>query len=131
MDLKVIQESISSLPPSLRSQIFSRIVSTIEEAKAFGKEEMDIEKEVIEVLLQELYQNLIEPIKMLGYLLESRPIKEKPNFKVEFSDIQFNPEFIEITQEFQNEYWSLVSKFGNVEKMYSKNNQLKWKEDSG
>lgn len=129
MNIKRIQECISPLPPRLRSQVFSRIISTLEEANAIGKTGDDVEREVIDVLLQELFSNLIEPIEMLDGMLKSRPLQEIPNFKIEFCEIQFNPAFIETTQKFQNEFWSLVKDLGRIESIRSKKNSLNWKEE--
>ena len=127
MNIKEIQDCIAPLPPRLRSWIFSRISSIIEEATAIGKSEEEIGEEIIDFLLQELFSNLVEPIEMLDEMLKSKLLQEITSFKIEFSEILFDQQFIEKTRGFQNEFWSLVEELGRLESIRSKKNPLNWK----
>jgi len=127
MDQELIRRTIAPLPPTLRDRIFLNLLRKIEEAKALEKPEKEVEQEVVDTILQELFLNLIEPIEMIEQALGSKILKETPSFKVEFSEMLFDKTFIDKTQSFRDEFWSLVKELGRLESVLSKRQPLNWK----
>ena len=127
IDLKLIAETINPLPPLLRARVYSILLRRIEEAKAAEKTEPEIEREIIETILQEVFLNLVEPIEMIEKILDAKALKETARFKIEFSEMAFDKNFMEKTQEFTSEFWSLVEELGFLKDVRVRKKQLNWK----
>jgi hypothetical protein len=124
---ELIRRTIAPLPPALRDRIFLNLLGKIEEAKAVEKPEKEVEQEVVDTILRELFLNLIEPIEMVDQALGSNVLKETPSFKIEFSEMLFDRIFIDKTQGFRDEFWSLVKELGRLESVLPKGQPLNWK----
>jgi hypothetical protein len=127
IDLKLIAETINPLPPLLRARVYSILLRRIEEAKAVEETEPEIEREIIETILQEVFLNLVEPIEMIEKILDAKALKETARFKIEFSEMAFDKNFMEKTQEFKSEFWSLVEELGFLKDVRAHKKQLNWK----
>lgn len=127
VSLELVAEAINPLPPSLRARVYSDLLRRIEEAKAADKAEIEIEKEIVKTILQEVFLNLIEPIEMIEKMLEAEVLKETPSFKIEFSDVIFDRNFVEKTLQFTSEFWSLVEELGCLKDLRPEKRQLNWK----
>ena len=127
IDQESIRHAIAPLPSTLRDRIFLNLLRKIDEAKAVEKPEKEVEQEVVDTILQELFLNLIEPTEMIEQALDSKILKETPSFKVEFSEMLFDKTFIDKTQSFRDEFWSLVKELGRLESVLSKRQPLNWK----
>jgi len=127
VSLEYVRRAIVPLPPRLRSSVYSQVLRTIEEARAERKPEDEIEREVVDTILRELFLNLVEPIDMLENMLESKIMRETDGFKIEFSEIFFDKSFIEKTKDFRDDFWSLVEELGRLDVIRPKRRQLDWK----
>jgi hypothetical protein len=130
LDRGIILETISPLPPELRKRILDNLLRRMEEAKDAEKSQTQIEREVVGVLLDELFANLVQPIEMLDKTLASKTLRSISSFKIEFSELLFDRRFLEKTMGFREEFLSLVEELGFSQIILSKKNQLDWKGQS-
>jgi len=127
IDQELIRRTIAPLPPTLRDKIFLNLLRKIDDAKAVEKPEKEVEQEVVDTILQELFLNLIEPIEMSEQILISKILREAPSFRIEFSEMVFDKFLIDKTQNFRDEFWSLVKELGRLESVLPKRRSLNWK----
>jgi len=129
IDEEKIIKALDPLPLPLRSIIYSEVKRRYAEVKAAEREEEYLKREVVLSILQGLFVNLIEPLEMIKAILQSRPLAEVSHFKIEFSEITFDKQFIEKQKEFVSSFWSLTRELGFEEEIRPKNKQKQWKSE--
>lgn len=131
VNMDKIALAIASLPPDLRYRLFSSLSRMLEEARAQERTESEINEEVADTILVNLYSSLIEPLEMIENTLTSKLLKETSSFKIEFSEISFDMQLLDKTREFREEFWSLADRLGRREMLSYKGSSLNWKGENG
>ena len=112
IDDSLLQQTLSPLPLALRSSIYANVKRKLEETKSREISQDIQEKEVVLLILQELYSSLIQPLELAKSILHSKQLAGSKSFKIEFSEAVFDSAFIEGTSEFVGNYWALVTDLG-------------------
>jgi len=131
LNQEAILKAISPLPARLRNRITLALLGRIEEAKEVEKPQEQIEREAVELILQEIFVNLIQPIEMTREILMSKALKEIPSFKIEFGEMSFDRQFIDENQAFREDFLHMVEELGLSESILAKKKQLDWKKEEG
>jgi hypothetical protein len=131
VDRETTLKAISPLPDRLRNRITLALLAKIEEAKEAGKPQTQIEMEVVELILQEIFTNFIQPIEMTKEILISKALKEIPSFKIEFGEMSFGRQFVTEHQSFREDFLKMLKELGLSESFFAEKKQLDWKKEEG
>jgi len=131
LDQEAIFKAIFPLPARLRNRITLALLTRIEEAKEAETPQAQIERETVELILQEIFTSFVQPIEMTKEILISKALKETPSFKVEFGEKAFDMQFVAENEAFREDFLEMVKELGFSESFFAKEKQLDWKRREG
>ena len=131
LDTEAILKAISPLPDRLWNRITLALLAKIEESKEAEKPQEQIELEVVELILQEIFVNFIQPIEMTKEILFSKALKETSSFRIEFGEISFDEQFVIKNQALREDFLQMVEELRLSERFFAQKKQLDWKKAEG
>jgi hypothetical protein len=131
LDMEAILKTISPLPDRLRNRITLALLAKIEESKEVEKPQEQIELEVVELILQEIFANFIQPIEMTKEILFSKALKGTSSFGIEFGEISFDEQFVIKNQALREDFLQMVEELGLSERFFAQKKQVDWKKGEG
>ena len=131
LDMEAIRKAISPLPERLRNRITLALLAKIEESKEAERPQEQVELEVVELILQEIFANFIQPIEMTKEILLSNALKETSSFRIEFGEISFDEQFVIKNQALREDFLQMVEELRLSERFFAHVKQLDWKKAEG
>jgi len=107
-----VKEALSPLPIFLRRKILSSVERQVEELRSKRIEREIADRMIAQTILQEIYFNTILPIEMAEKMIRSDLPDLAKGFKLEFSELTVDYDFLHTTETFLSDFYQLVENLG-------------------